>query len=127
MLERDYSPVRAYGNAKMELTLFAQELHRRYHPRGLSAVAFHPGGVASGFRRNSRSPVGTLFRSPVPGLFFPSPAEVAGQMRWPATSAPGRSRTSGGYDEKRTVRAVKAPSVAAEPWDRSGELLDLAP
>ncbi|MFF5197905.1 MULTISPECIES: SDR family NAD(P)-dependent oxidoreductase [Streptomyces] len=124
---RRYSPVRAYGNAKMELILFTQELHRRYHSRGLSAAAFHPGGVASGFARTSRSPVGTLFRSPVPGLFFQSPAKAARQMLWLATSEPGRNWASGGYYEKRTLRAVNAPSVAAELWDRSTELLSLAP
>ncbi|GAA2698074.1 MULTISPECIES: SDR family NAD(P)-dependent oxidoreductase [Streptomyces] len=125
---RRYSPVRAYGNAKMELILFTRELHRRYHSLGLSAVAFHPGGVASGFARTSRSPVGTLFRSPVPGLFFQSPAKAAGQMLWLATSEPGRNWASGGYYEKRILRAVKAPSVAPDLlWDRSTELLGLAP
>ncbi|WP_328565123.1 hypothetical protein [Streptomyces coelicoflavus] len=71
--------------------------------------------------------MGTLFRSPVPGLFFQSPAEAAGQMLWLATSEPGRNWVSGGYYEKRSLRAVNAPSVAAELWDRSAGLLGLAP
>ncbi|MFF6995849.1 SDR family NAD(P)-dependent oxidoreductase [Streptomyces sp. NPDC008313] len=122
---RRYSPVRAYGNAKMELILFTQELHRRYHSRGLSAVAFHPGGVASGFARNSRSPVGTLFRSPVPRLFFQSPDKGAGQLLWLATSEPGRSWASGAYYEKRRMRAVKTQPIATELWEASVKLLDL--
>ncbi|MBW8089159.1 SDR family NAD(P)-dependent oxidoreductase [Streptomyces hygroscopicus] len=66
---QNYSPVRAYGNAKLELVLFTRELHDRYHEQGLSAAAFHPGGVSSNFARTSRSPVGSLFRTPVPRLF----------------------------------------------------------
>ncbi|WP_326654675.1 hypothetical protein [Streptomyces anthocyanicus] len=35
---RNYSPVRAYGNAKLEHVLFTRELHDRYHEQGLSEL-----------------------------------------------------------------------------------------
>ncbi|MEF9915490.1 SDR family NAD(P)-dependent oxidoreductase [Streptomyces sp. P5-A9] len=120
---RRHSPVRAYSNAKMELILFTQELHRRYRSQGLSAVAFHPGGVCSNFARNSRSPVGTLFRSPIPRLFFQSPDKAARQLLWLATSEPDQSWQSGGYYEKGELRAVKTPPFAADLWDRSAQLV----
>jgi NAD(P)-dependent dehydrogenase (short-subunit alcohol dehydrogenase family) len=43
--DNDFSAHRAYGTAKLENILFTTELHRRFHDQGLSAVAFHPGGV----------------------------------------------------------------------------------
>ncbi|WP_199185687.1 SDR family NAD(P)-dependent oxidoreductase [Streptomyces carminius] len=124
---RRYSPVRAYGNAKLALVLFTRELHRRYHDRGLSAVAFHPGGVSSNFARSSRSPVGTLFRTPVPRLFFQSPDKGARHLLRLVTSEPGRDWESGAYYEKGKARAVKAPPVDAQLWDRSARLAGLEP
>ncbi|MFF0516493.1 SDR family NAD(P)-dependent oxidoreductase [Streptomyces sp. NPDC004250] len=123
---RRYSPMRAYGNAKMELILFTQELHRRYHSRGLSPVSYHPGSMSSGFAKNSRGPVGTLFRSPVPRLFFQSPDKGAGHLLWLATSEPGRSWASGAHYEKRRIRAVKTELIAFELWERSAKFVNLA-
>ncbi|MFF3291265.1 hypothetical protein [Streptomyces sp. NPDC003023] len=105
--------------------LFTQELHRRFHSRGLSAAAFHPGGVSSNFARSSRSPVGTLFRSPVPRLFFQSPDKGARQMLWLATTEPGRSWQSGGYYEKGRTRIVTSQVAAADLWSSSARLVGL--
>lgn len=123
--EHRYSPVRAYGNAKQALILFTEELDRRYRAQGISAVAFHPGGVASNFARSSRSPIGTLFRSPLPRLFFQSPEKAARQLVWLATSEPGQSWKPGGYYENGRLRAVKAPPVAHDLWERSASLATL--
>ncbi|MFI5779514.1 SDR family NAD(P)-dependent oxidoreductase [Nocardia sp. NPDC051570] len=123
---RRYSPVRAYGNAKRELILFTRELHARYHDRGLSAVAFHPGGVATNFARTSRSVVGTVFRSPIPRLLFQSPEQAARQLIWLATTEPGRGWESGGYYEKGRPRSLRIPAVGGELWDRSTRLAGLA-
>ncbi|MGJ3561189.1 SDR family NAD(P)-dependent oxidoreductase [Streptomyces sp. INA 01156] len=109
---RNYSPVRAYGNAKLELVLFTRELHDRYHEQGLSAVAFHPGGVASNFATASRSPVGMLFRTPCRACFSshrrrrpdtccssspPPPRTVSSLVRTTRTAnpAPSKRRLSG--------------------------------
>lgn len=122
---RNYSPVRAYGNAKLELVLFTRQLHDRYHGQGLSAVAFHPGGVASNFARTSRSPVGSLFRTPVPRLFFQSPHKAARQLLRFVTPAPGDGFESGAYYENGTVRTIKAPPVGPQLWEATTALLGL--
>lgn len=122
---RNYSPVRAYGNAKLELVLFTRELHTRYHERGLSAVAFHPGGVASSFARSSRSPVGALFRTPVPRWFFQTPEKAARHLVRFVDPAPGEDFESGAYYENGRPRTVKAPPVAPQLWDATAALLDL--
>ncbi|MFD0227645.1 hypothetical protein ACWGPD_09245 [Streptomyces hirsutus] len=120
-----YSPVRAYGNAKLELVLFTRELHDRHHEQGLSSVAFHPGGVSSNFARTSRSPVGTLFRTPVPRLFFQSPQKAAGHLLRFVTPAPGDSLISGAYYENGKPRTIKTPPIGPELWEATTALLDL--
>ncbi|MFC9807275.1 SDR family NAD(P)-dependent oxidoreductase [Streptomyces griseoaurantiacus] len=122
---RNYSPVRAYGNSKLELVLFTRELHDRYHERGLSAVAFHPGGVSSNFARTSRSSVGALFRTPVPRLFFQPPRKAAGHLLRFITPAPGEALVSGAYYENGRPRTVKAPPVASRLWETTAALLGL--
>lgn len=122
---RNYSPVRAYGNAKLELVLFTRELHDRYHEQGLSAVAFHPGGVSSNFARTSRSSVGTLFRTPVPRLFFQSPEKAAGQLLRFVAATSGDGVVSGAYYEKGEPRTIKAPPIGPRLWEASAALLGL--
>ncbi len=122
---RRYSPMRAYGNAKLALILFTQQLHTRYHARGLSAAAFHPGGVASNFARNSRSVVGTLFRSPLPRLFFQPPEKGARHLVRLAAPGPDQDWESGSYYENGEPCTIKAPPVGRELWDRTVELLGL--
>jgi hypothetical protein len=47
--QKRYSPVTAYGNAKLAQILFTRELHHRYADRGLASAAFHPGNIATSF------------------------------------------------------------------------------
>ncbi|GGL13025.1 SDR family NAD(P)-dependent oxidoreductase [Mangrovihabitans endophyticus] len=121
--EHRYSPVRAYGNAKQALVLFTEELDRRYRAQGIAAVAFHPGAIASNFAQNSRSPIGTLFRSPLPRLAFASPDRAARRLVWLATSEPGESWTTGGYYETGKPRTVKSKVAPRDLWERSAALL----
>jgi short-subunit dehydrogenase len=46
---RRRSATGAYSDTKLANILFTNELHRRHHGQGLSAVAFHPGAVSSNF------------------------------------------------------------------------------
>lgn len=50
-----FSPNKAYGDAKLANILFTKELHERFHGRGLSSVAFHPGNVATNFASDTDS------------------------------------------------------------------------
>jgi NAD(P)-dependent dehydrogenase (short-subunit alcohol dehydrogenase family) len=75
-LATDYSAFRAYGRSKLAIVLFTQELHRRFHERGLSTAACHPGIVPTNFGADDgprllRLPVvrtaRTLLRGPTRG------------------------------------------------------------
>ncbi|MEV7867312.1 hypothetical protein AB0P17_14705 [Streptomyces sp. NPDC088124] len=72
-----------------------------------------------------RSIVGTLFRTPLPRLFFKSPERAANQLTWFATSRPEVDWEPGSYYEKNRIRLVKKAPEAAELWERSRTLLGL--
>ncbi|KAG9102079.1 hypothetical protein FS749_016267 [Ceratobasidium sp. UAMH 11750] len=44
---RQMDPLVNYGQSKLGLMLFTNELHRRYHKQGLVAVSLHPGTIKS--------------------------------------------------------------------------------
>jgi NAD(P)-dependent dehydrogenase (short-subunit alcohol dehydrogenase family) len=48
-----YDPYEAYGRSKTANILFARALGRRLSPRGISAVAVHPGGIRTALLRHT--------------------------------------------------------------------------
>jgi NAD(P)-dependent dehydrogenase (short-subunit alcohol dehydrogenase family) len=67
--DQHFSPVRACNAAKLENILFTRELHRRHHAQGISAAAFHPGNVATGFATESDSRLMKFFATN-PGTYY---------------------------------------------------------
>lgn len=131
-LEHGYNPVLAYGTAKLENILFTRELHRRYHARGVSAAAFHPGNVNSSFGKQSKSLIGFIARTPIlhPLLSIVSPEQGAEQLVWLAETMPGIEWASGMYYEKhrpatRENPQAKDPELARQLWERSEQMLGL--
>ena len=82
--ERDYSPNKAYGDAKLANILFTRELHRRYHDQGISAAAFHPGNVATNFASDTTSWFRFMYHTPLKRLILTTPGKAAGPWSgWP--------------------------------------------
>ncbi|WP_432986428.1 SDR family NAD(P)-dependent oxidoreductase [Dactylosporangium sp. CA-233914] len=128
-LERDFSPIRAYSAAKLENILFTKELHRRYHGQGVSAVAIHPGNVATNFASQTTSQLmrfiatNRLTRS-----LLISAERGADQLVWLSQSRPGIDWEPGGYYEKRKpARRINKQALDADLaralWDRSEQLV----
>lgn len=109
--------VSGYAQAKLANLLFTRELARRYGDRGLTANAFHPGGVATGVWRELPQPLPWLANK-----FMISPAEGADTGTWLATSAEA-AELNGEYCVKRRVAHGSSFSrdadLAAELWNRS--------
>lgn len=128
-VERGYTQRIAYGNAKLENILFTKELHRRYHNRGISTVAFHPGNVASNFASETDSLIRYVYHTALRRLILITPVKGAETLVWLACATPGVDWESGEYYAKRkrakvTKMAVNA-NLALALWNRSAEMCNL--
>lgn len=92
----DFSPNRAYGNAKLATNWFAKALHDRFHDRGLNTVAFHPGVIATNFGAESSGIMHHAYSLAGDRLF--TPAEQGGMnLAYFLTGVPGIHWESGVY------------------------------
>ncbi|MEV7692018.1 SDR family NAD(P)-dependent oxidoreductase [Microbacterium sp. NPDC089189] len=127
--ERNYSASRAYGNSKLANVLFTKELHLRFHERGLNAVAFHPGVVATGFAAASTGPWRFLYHNPLTKLFMTSSDEGGSRLTWLAQGTPGETWTPGEfYSSNRLARTHPVASdavLAGALWEKSEALVGL--
>ena len=129
--DRDYTPLLAYGTAKLANILFTRELHRRFHSQGISAAAFHPGVIASSFGSQTTGLFKHLTRSRILRAFLPKPEKGAGQLVWLAEGTPGVDWHSGTYYENYRPARKNNPQAldverARQLWERSEQLLGLA-
>jgi NAD(P)-dependent dehydrogenase (short-subunit alcohol dehydrogenase family) len=129
--DKNFSARRAYGTSKLENILFTLELQRRFGTLGVSAVAFHPGTVATNFASESTSLIRLAFQTPLKHLAgFVRPEQGARQLIWLAETAPTQSWEPGGFYVKGKV--AKTPAQAHDPvtastlWDLSESLLGLS-
>lgn len=128
---RRYSPRKAYGDAKLANVLFTRSLHARFHARGLSAAAFHPGIVRTSFSAGSTSSMRWLYQSPLARLLpMISPEQGGATLAWFLTGTPGSTWTSGRYyDQDRPSARVNPQAddldLAEALWQRSAELVGL--
>jgi NAD(P)-dependent dehydrogenase (short-subunit alcohol dehydrogenase family) len=123
-----YSPLRAYGNGKLANILFTEELQRRYGDQGISAVAFHPGVVATGFAGETNHILRRIYHGPMRKLFTISPEKGADQLVWLAEGTAGESFIPGAYYESRRIATKVNPKahdadLARELWDSSAEMI----
>lgn len=129
--DRDPSANRAYGNAKLENVLFTRELQRRYGEQGLSAVAFHPGTIATGFAAESTSLMRFVYQTPLRHLLLSGPETGAEQLVWLATSTPGTDWEPGEYYEKRRITKTSMQAydgiLAEGLWAESARRTGLLP
>lgn len=125
-----YSPQSAYGNGKLANILFTRELQRRFGDQGISAVAFHPGVVASNFASDTTHVMRLIYHTPVvKNLFTVSSAKGASQLVWLAAGTPGSDWKPGEYyEKKKSVRShprAHDDDLAHQLWDASEQMLDL--
>ncbi len=112
--ERDYSRVRAYGQAKLANLLFTYELQRRLQGTNTIAVAAHPGGSRTELTRNLPPLVGVVSRLAEP-LFQGADMGALPTLR--AATDPGvlggQYFGPDGFGEQRGYPKVVASSAAS--------------
>jgi NAD(P)-dependent dehydrogenase (short-subunit alcohol dehydrogenase family) len=129
-LEKNYTPLKAYGNSKLANILFTRELQRRFADQGISAAAFHPGVVATNFASDSTRFMRYVYHTPViKRLYTISPAKGAEQLVWLARGTPGSDWQPGEYYEKHKI-AKSAPTahddeLAWRLWEESVRMLHM--
>ncbi|MFD1721701.1 SDR family NAD(P)-dependent oxidoreductase [Amnibacterium endophyticum] len=107
---------RAYGTAKLENIVFTRELARRLAGTGISAYAFHPGFVATGF--GGHGPVISLVKR------VAITPEAGAQPLVRLAAAPSVPAPSGNYFDRlkapgRTVPQADDAALAKALWDAS--------
>ncbi|WP_161884433.1 SDR family NAD(P)-dependent oxidoreductase [Deinococcus alpinitundrae] len=127
--EKKYTPPKAYGDTKLANILFTTELQRRYGPQGITAVAFHPGNVATNFASDTTHWIRFLYRTPLRRLII-SPEQGGQHLTWLAEGTPGVTWTPGVYYENdkiaRSNPQASDAGLARQLWDRSVAMLNLA-
>ena len=126
--EKDYSPFKAYGYAKLLDALFTRELNRRYGAQGISAVAFEPGVVRTNFAAESKGFVKFCYHSPLKYLFTITPKKSAQRLVRLATGEPNKDFISGEVYSKNKPMALKfkdeSGEVAKRLWEYCEQLTD---
>lgn len=104
------SPFIAYSNGKLLDVLHAQELARRYSSKGVDAVSFHPGVVATNFGNTTNGPFSWMYNTSVKAV-LKTPSQGADTLVWLANN---RSLwQNGAYYNKRKPSSVSG--IAKDP------------
>jgi NAD(P)-dependent dehydrogenase (short-subunit alcohol dehydrogenase family) len=124
----DGTPIRrAYPASKLATLLFTRELARRTRDAGLTAVAFHPGFVATDLGRGSR--FFRLMNSWAGRVVLSSPKRGAEPLLNLATAASLQAVNGTYYNrlkaEEPANGQARDPALARELWERSARLTGL--
>jgi len=136
MLEKGYSPTKAYTQSKLANMLFGQELSRRLQKAGSKAMAVvcHPGYSATNLQ--TTGPTGALLgaysmlnkywaQSAYEGSIPTVLAAAGDEARPGAYYGPrGMMDTVGPVGDARIARRGRSEKRAGELWQRSEELVD---
>jgi NAD(P)-dependent dehydrogenase (short-subunit alcohol dehydrogenase family) len=122
----------AYSNAKLSNIIFTRGLHRRYSGRGLAAVAFHPGVVATSFGSTVGGATALWYASGLGRRFMISAEQGGANLAHFAAGTPGLDWTSGEfYDDHwqvaRVPRQAGDDRVIDGHWNLSARLVGVQP
>ena len=105
--EKDFTPFKAYGNAKLSDALIAKEFYRRYGGQGLCAVAFEPGVVRTNFAAEGKGFVKFCYHSPLKYFFTITPKKSAERLVWLAEGVAGKDFINGQTYSKKKIMKFK--------------------
>ncbi|MCC3290995.1 SDR family NAD(P)-dependent oxidoreductase [Arthrobacter sp. zg-Y1110] len=125
--ENGYNPSKAYGNAKLEQILFAEEFDRRYRSHGATSTAFHPGVIGSSFSSAEGSAMRAVYQSPLLRRLLPTPEKGARTLVFLAEGTPGTDYPTGKYFVRSKVakpnKQAGDAALALGLWNRSVAML----
>lgn len=125
--EKDFSPLKAYGRAKLCGILVTRELHKRFAEQGICAVAFQPGIPRTNFACESTKFLRFAYHSPMKYLFTISKKRSAKRMVHFALGKPNVDFVCGEtYTFKKKYKIKfhdNDGAVSRALWQRCEELL----
>ena len=127
---RNYSPAKAYGDAKLANILFTRGLHARFHDQGINTMAFHPGNVATNFAADTTNLMRLLYHTPLRRLLLISAEKGGSNLTWAIEGQPGLDWQSGAYYDERKLATRVNPQIndatlVGQLWDRSAQLVSV--
>ncbi|MCL2037394.1 SDR family NAD(P)-dependent oxidoreductase [Candidatus Saccharibacteria bacterium] len=126
-LQRNYKSLRAYGNSKIMLILFARELNRRYGKEGLATATFHPGMIATNIAHEPTDALHSVYHTPLKYLWTRPASVGARTMIWLAERKPGTDWPSGEYFVRKKVAKTSQQAndekLAGEVWQKAEDTL----
>ena len=92
---KKYKGTKAYGDAKLANILFANELDRRFHKDGLSAVSFHPGMIRTNFANDKKSWMYRVYHTVLNKVVMQSAQEGGDTLRFFIEGTPVKPGSQG--------------------------------
>lgn len=126
---RTYVSGWVYATAKLADLVFARELARRADETGVTAVAFHPGIVGSGFARDIGGPIGLAYRTRLSRVVTIDSEQGARPLVHLASVADPKT-VNGQYFSKltgdaRTSKQARDIALGQALWDTTRTMLEL--
>jgi NAD(P)-dependent dehydrogenase (short-subunit alcohol dehydrogenase family) len=119
-----YNSMKAYSNGKLCNIYFAQELHRRFGDKGVTAFACHPGVVKTNFAGDFGGFFSVLLKAAQP---FMITAEKGALTQLHLATNDSVTKHSGRYFEKQRLASVAPQALdqeaAAQLWEISEQLV----
>jgi NAD(P)-dependent dehydrogenase (short-subunit alcohol dehydrogenase family) len=126
--EKHYRPMRAYGQSKLALLLFTNELARLLEGTGVTANCLHPGFVATNIGQGGLGPIGRTVAKFILAFLGISPEEGAKTSIYLASS-PDVEDVTGKYFVKgipmETASISYDESLQRQLWEESAKLVNL--
>lgn len=119
---KDYSILKAYGNAKLCNVLFTRQLHKRYYDKGINAVAFQPGIPRTNFASESSKFLNFMYHSVFKYIFTMSKQRSAKRLVYFALAKPEKDFKCGQmYTYKKTYKIKfndKNGEISEKLWNQ---------
>jgi NAD(P)-dependent dehydrogenase (short-subunit alcohol dehydrogenase family) len=110
--KREYEPWAAYGQAKLAIIHFANELERRYSSQGMHALSLDPGNIVTPLQKHSPESR-EMMKVPEIAKFLKSPQQGAATTVWAAVAKEWEGR--GGKFLNDCEEAVLNPVLGLTP------------
>lgn len=132
--EKSYSAMQAYGDAKLADILFTRGLNAHYAPKGIRAVAFHPGHVRTNLTSETNHRISRLiYQTPLARLFLISAEKGGSNLAHFIEGTPGRDwepdrfySNTAPATPRQTNPQIGDDALVEALWQRCSALVGLA-